>query len=211
MPSLIPRPRQLLIAVATAGAALAASSGAGALAATPTTAAVSDWCSNQALSQPFVAWGDQNYFTQVRGQNNSGFTGSGWALIGGAGVVSTQLADGTTGGVLDLPSGSTAISPPACVNSTFPDARMLIDDVTGDEGVEVYVSYKEADSFGPWSQPMDLGAVNGGQGAWALSDPVNLPAPPDDNWQLARFTFVAGGSTSEFQIYDFYLDPYSRG
>jgi hypothetical protein len=34
------------------------------------------------------------------------FTGTGWTLSGGAKVVSATLADGTTGTVLDLPSGA---------------------------------------------------------------------------------------------------------
>jgi hypothetical protein len=213
MPFFISRLRssRLGAAAAAVGATLVLSAGASGPADAAGIAAPA-WCSNPVLTQPFLAWGDQSYYTLVRGQGDSGFVGNGWTMTGGARVVTTQLSDGTTGGVLDLPSGANALSPIVCVNSSYPDARMLVNDVSGDEGVEVDVSYLNMDSWIPsWTQPVDLGAVNGGQSTWALSDPVDLPTPADDGWQLARFTFAAGGTSSEFQIYDFYLDPYSRG
>jgi hypothetical protein len=27
-------------------------------------------------------------------------------------------------------------------------------------------------------------------------------------WQLVKFTFIAGGTTSRFQVDDFWIDPY---
>jgi hypothetical protein len=214
MPHLTRRLSKHCCGLTAVGVSLVLSATVSGVAATPAMAdqAAGGWCSDPSLTQPFLAWGDQNYYTLVRGQGSSGFRGFGWRLAGGASAVATRLSDGSTGGVLDLPSGSTAVSPAVCVNSTFPDARMLVNDVTGDEGVEVYVSYRDTGAWGSdWSQPVDIGGVNGGQSGWALSDPVDLPAPGDTDWQLARFTFVAGGTSSEFQIYDFYLDPYGRG
>jgi hypothetical protein len=36
-------------------------------------------------------------------------------------------------------------------------------------------------------------------------------APPGSGWQMARFTLWGGGYYSAAQIYNFYVDPYSRG
>ena len=36
---------------------------------------------------------------------------------------------------------------------------------------------------------------------------MNLDPAQRPGWQRARFTLIAGGRTSEFQIYDFYVDP----
>jgi hypothetical protein len=203
-----------IAAVSILAALLTAASGA--VLAAPAMAAVTpqaaSWCSDPTLTQPFAAWGDQNYYTLVRGQDDSGVNGDHWQLSGGASIVTTQLPDGTTGGVVDLPSGSEATSPAECVNATYPDARLMVDDITGDEGIEVYASYRDAESWGsPWGDPVDVGAINGGQGTWALSDPIDLPPPDTSDWELVKFTFVAGGASSEFQICDFYLDPYNKG
>lgn len=211
LPYLIRRPGKPLFALAAVSVALLLSAGASSLAAAPAMAN-SSWCSTPELTQPFLAWGDQNFYTLVRGQDDSGFNGYGWTLTGGANVVDTQLYDGSTGGVLDLPSGSKAVSPAVCVNSTFPDARMMVNDVAGNEGVEVYVSYKPTNAWSsPWGPLVDAGPVSGGQSTWGPSNPVSILPPGGSNWQLARFTFVPGGTSSEFQIYDFYLDPYGKG
>jgi hypothetical protein len=210
MPHLIRRPRTARFVLTTVGLILLCI-GVGGLAAARAQAATS-LCPNPPLTQPFTAWGDDNYYTLVRGQDDTGFTGAGWLLSGGASIEQAQLSDGGWGGVLDLPSGSEAISPPVCVNSTYPDARMMVNDVSGSEGVEVFVSDRDTSAWGtPWTALADAGNANGGQGSWSPSDPINLPAPATSDWQLARFVFVPGGVTSEFQIYDFYLDPYSKG
>jgi hypothetical protein len=90
-----------------------------AFAAAPSQAAVPDasTCSTQAFSQPFLSAGDSNWYTLVPGQSSGSFDGAGWTLSAGARVVSTTLADGSTASVLDLPSGSKAVSPTICVTS----------------------------------------------------------------------------------------------
>jgi hypothetical protein len=35
--------------------------------------------------------------------------------------------------------------------------------------------------------------------------------PPAQGWQIARFTLSADGRFSRAQLYDVYIDPYSRG
>lgn len=162
-------------------------------------------CAAQPESQPFLSWKDKNWYTPFPGQSQAGFEGTGWTLSGGAGIVTTTLPDGSTGSVLDLPSGSRAVSPVACVTSDFPTARTMIRNVVGAEGVFFYVSYA-GDSA--WSQPKNTGQVHGkGTGAWTLSDPINLQPDSDSGWQPLQMTFVAGGKMSEFQIYNAWLDP----
>ncbi|MBV8432641.1 MAG: hypothetical protein JO244_15865, partial [Solirubrobacterales bacterium] len=92
-------------------------------------------CSSPLLSQPFLAWGDSNSYMLVPGQTADDFNGQGWQLSGGAKVVTTQLSDGTTNSVLDLPSGSKAVSPVICVSSAYPTARAMVRNVKGAEGV----------------------------------------------------------------------------
>ena len=213
VPYVIRRQRTGRIAVGIAVAALLGV-GASGLAAAPAFADASisssiSWCSAPALTQPFLAWGDQNEYALLPGESSDSFDGSGWSLSGGANIVSAGLYDGTTGPVLDLPSGSEAVSPAFCVNSSFQDARTMVDDVAGDEGVQVYVSYQGTST---WHSPENVGLVNGQQNSWTLSDSVSLQPPPDDvwGWRLARITLIPGGQTSEFQIYDLYVDPYSK-
>src|SRR5579862_2257724 len=85
-------------------AALGAAPVAGALA-TPATAAANPSstasCTDPALSQPFLAWGDDNWYALAPGEARDNFYGGGWTLTGGAHIVTTTLEDGTTGSVLD--------------------------------------------------------------------------------------------------------------
>ena len=161
-------------------------------------------CGNPLLTQPFLSAGDQNYYTLVAGQTPGNFDATGWTLTGGAKLVSTKLADGTTGSVLDLPSGSKALSPTTCVTSDFPTARMMVKNVVGTDSVFFYVGYAGTST---WTTPKNTGQVHGTGTAWTLSSAVNLQPSSAAGWQLVRFTLVPGGKTSDFQVYNFYVDP----
>ena len=81
----------------------------------------------------------------------------------------------------------------------------MVRDVTGSEGVHFQVSYEGTKT---WSQPQETGQVHGSQSNWTLSGNVNVhPANNVTGWQPVRFTLVAGGKSSDFQVYDFYVDP----
>lgn len=171
-------------------------------------------CSDPVLTQALLSFGDTNLYALAPGQSVDSFDGTGWTLLGKANIVATDLFDGTTGSVLDLPSGSVAISPEVCVNSTYQTARVMVRDLSGADNVSFYVVYPHRYGQGsnyswPTSQQVD-GSPSASNG-WALSDPVNLGAGSATGWQVARFAFVAGGQGNESQLYDFYLDPYSRG
>jgi hypothetical protein len=61
--------------------------------------------------------------------------------------------------VLDLPSGSKAVAPVACVTSSYPTFRTFVRNVVGAEGVFFYASYAGANS---WSNPNNTGQFHGG-------------------------------------------------
>ena len=161
-------------------------------------------CPALSLIQPFAAVNDLNFYSLMPGEAADSFGGAGWTLSGGARIITTKLADGRTGSVLDLPSGSKAVSPMMCVTSDFPVARMMVRDVAGSEGVFFNVSYLGTNTA---NNPKNTGQVHGNQTAWTLSDPVNMQPNNVSGWQQTRVTLVAGGKTSDFQVYDLYVDP----
>jgi hypothetical protein len=119
-----------------------------------------------------------------------------------------QLQHGQIGRVLDLPSGSTAVSPPMCVASDYPTARTMVRDVVGSEGVHTFVSYAGTKTA---INPQNTGQVHGNGTAWTLSNPFRVHPGNLPGWQMVQFTFVPGGKTSDFQVYNFYVDPRMRG
>jgi hypothetical protein len=154
------------------------------------------------LSQPFVGLGDLNSYTLAPGQGAGGFDGEGWTLTGGARIVTTTLADGSTGTVLDLPASSIAVSPPMCVSSDFPTARVTVRQAADGPGMKVFVVYTGGKSGGQSS-----GTVNGSS-TWGASRPFELHAGKLFGWQQAQYTFQ--GAKGGAQVYDFYVDPHVR-
>jgi hypothetical protein len=161
-------------------------------------------CANPQESQAFLSWKDSRWYTPIPGQSPAGFDATGWTLSGGATVATTTLPGGSTGQVLDLPSGASAVSPVTCVTTDYPTARTMVRDVKGSEGVFFYVSYAGTTA---WSTPKNTGQLHGNATSWTLSAPVKLQPTKSDGWQGVQIGFVAGGKTSDFQIYDAELDP----
>jgi opacity protein-like surface antigen len=188
------------------GAIIAAVAASSAQAAT-TSAVDTSICSNPVLSQPFLAAGDFNWYTLMPGETPGNFDGSGWTLSGGAKIVTTTIADGSTASVLDLPSGSKAVSPTICVTSAYPTERAMVRDVVGSEGVFVYVSYEGTST---WNTPKNTGQMHGSGTAWTLATPVNLQPYNTAGWQPMRITLIPGGKTSNFELYNLYIDPHAR-
>jgi hypothetical protein len=188
--------------------AIAACCAASPALATTTAAIDTSACSAPTISQALLRFGDVNWYSLLPGESPDALTGAGWTLRGGASIKSSTLADGQMGPVLDLPSGSTAVSPTICVNNSFPTARTEVRDVIGSEGVQFSVSYAGTRT---WTSPQTTGHVHGTQSAWTLSNDVHLKPGNTADWQLVRFTFVPGGKHGDFQIYDFYVDPRCRG
>jgi hypothetical protein len=203
------RPRRRVRSIVLSGCGVIAAVGltaapAHAASTSTTTPPDTSACSAPLLSQPLLSAKDSNWYTMVPGESPDSFDGAGWTLTGGASIKRTTLADGTSGSVLDLPSGSTAVSPTVCVQLGFQTVRTEVRDLVGAEGVQFYVSYAGTST---WDTPRNTGQVHGQQTNWTLSDPVNVQPSNTTGWQLVRFVLIPGGKTSDFQIYNFWLDP----
>ena len=166
-------------------------------------------CTDPALTQPFLGWNDQNLYVLAPGESDSNFTGEGWLLLNGANITTGTLNDGTSTNVLDLPGGSMAVSPPMCVAANYPTARTMVQNVgKGGGAVTVYVTYAGTDS---WSKAENGGNATPKGKAWGLSDNIQLKPKNTPGWQIARFALVPnGGDNSEYQVYNFYVDPYAK-
>jgi hypothetical protein len=175
-----------------------------------TTSAEAAVCPGQTFSQPFAAEGDTNYYTLVPGgEFNS--PSEGWLLYNGARILGATRPSGAAGGVLDLPSGALAISPPVCVTLQYPTARVWVRDVKGSEGVAVAVAYLGT-KFGLTS-PQNVGHVHGQQSGWTLSSPIDVQpqiVSATEGPREARFVFLATGHSEESQLSGLYVDPRMR-
>jgi len=191
----------LLIAGLTAAPALASTS----ITDSPPASLDGTPCTPLTFSQTLLSAGDSAWYTMLPGESPDQLAGTGWALSGGAAIKTTTLADGTTGQVLDLPSGASAFTPPVCIDEGFQEARAEVTDIKGSEGIFFYIQ--------PWGTNDWGSAQNTGQihnSGWTLSGEMNLNDTVP-GWELVRFEFKAGGNVnhpSEFQMYNFWLDPH---
>jgi hypothetical protein len=160
-------------------------------------------CVSPELSQPFLSWNDTNWYTLAPGETPDNFDGNGWTLSAGASITPTQLADGHSGSVLDLPTGALAISPRVCVDADYPTARTMIETTAG-ATVAVGVYYSGAD---PSTKLQRSGAIRGDGAGWSASDPFEVHPGALPGWQMVRFIFKATGFTGHAQLYNFYIDP----
>jgi hypothetical protein len=201
MPYVI-RPKRALATIA--GCAALALSSAPAQAAS--TSSLANSCVAPVLSQSLLSAGDANYYFMVAGESANDFQASGWSLSRGAAVKQVTLANGSVGSVLDLPSGAKAVSPMICVTAEYPSARLMEHNVNGNAGVELYVSYWGANT---WSARYG-GQVRVTGSSWRLSEPLALSPSKKGSWQLAHVELIGGGNAGQFELYDLYIDPYSR-
>jgi len=194
------------LGAAPVGAVVAASAQA------DTSAAGTSSCTDPALSQPFLPWGDSNWYALAPGEAPDDFAGTGWTLTGGAQIVTTALQDGRTGSVLNLPVGAKAVSPTICLTSAYPTAdddpecigqqrrqRRLLGVLRRDEHRERSAPDRDVQDH---RQP-------GRRRPWALSQPADLDPSPTAGWQLMRITLTANGPKT-FQVYNLYNDPRMR-
>jgi hypothetical protein len=163
-------------------------------------------CVNPQLSQPFLSANDTNWYTLAPGQTPDNFNGSGWTLSGGAQIITTQLADGQTGSVLDLPSRSQAVSPILCVTSDYPTARTMVYGTTK-KGITFSVAYAGTSS---WGNAMQTGTIEASGTGWSVSAPFSLQPGTLPGWQLVQFT-ITGDKKYDTQISNLYVDPRMRG
>jgi|SRR5579884_615024 len=162
-------------------------------------------CPDPLLSQPFQSWGDSNWYTLTPGEDVDNVDATGWVLSDGAKIVTTTLADGNTGSVLDLPPGSSATTPTMCVESGMPLARMITQMVGGPKSNATVFQVWNADGT-------TLGGAMGvlGSSSWALSPPVNVAPGSFSGSKQVYFTFTNKGKAGDLQLYDLYVDPRMR-
>ncbi len=159
-------------------------------------------CNGSALSRPFARWLDFAHYELAPGGD---FESSTWTLTGGAKLVAGSepyAATGTRGSFsLSLPAGSSAQSPPTCVDAAYPSIRFFI----AGRGT-VAVSVVDGSAVIPagvaiaglvwWPTPVMptsspvLGALSGGTAQVSL-----------------RFTGLSGSP----RIDDVFIDPWGRG
>jgi hypothetical protein len=164
-------------------------------------------CAGHDFSQPLLALKDKAYYTLAPGGTFATDTTDGWQLTGGASIIDGVQSDGSSGQVLDLPSGAQASSPPMCITADYPTARLAVRNVAGGDGVFFNVQYYRD---GVWTAPKDNGQFHGQKNGWTLSGRMNIHPDKASGWQQVRFTFLAGGKTSRFQVDDFWVDPRMR-
>jgi hypothetical protein len=157
-------------------------------------------CSRPALSSPFAAYGDSNLYALVPGETFDSVSGTGWTFTGSASLKTATLADGSTGQVLDLPAGSTAVSPPMCVDYTFPTARMMVQPVSQGAPLSIFAGYAATGNL------VSAGNVKGHGSGWQPSAVLQTNPGSQPGWQLVQFALIAG-TTGHNQVYNLYVDP----
>jgi len=171
-------------------------------------------CSYSGAKQVFQPWGDQNnYVLAPDGGFEAG--GAGWSLNGGASVVAgnesyflNSTADSHS---LLLPAGSTAGSPPVCMQLDTPSFRLLARN-TGDPSSRLRVEavYKLLGlvqtkvagtvTAGPnWAPTQSISTVLG------LSTIVGTLIP-----SAVQIRVTPLDTKGNWQVDDLYIDPFAR-
>jgi hypothetical protein len=172
-------------------------------------------CPDRPMSRAFVRWLDPVSYTLAP---NGGFESgaSGWQLRGGAAVVSgneTFNLSGSGSHSLSLPSGSSATSPAACVETLDVFARY----VAKNKGIVALSSLKvDAIVHDSAGHTFVLPAgVNTGGSNWAPSLPsaalLDLLAALNNGRVTVAFRFTPIGLGAKWQIDDLYVDPLKMG
>ena len=153
-------------------------------------------------SQPFLTGKDSSWYAMAPGEQTDSFPATGWTLSGGAKLVSTQLADGALGSVLDLPTGAQAVSPVMCVSSDYQRARAEVRSLSGGGSVGLSVAYEGTAS---WSDPQHVGDLTPNKTSWTLPNTIGLQPSSDSGWQLVQFTLTGNktdDTSREYQVYN---------
>jgi hypothetical protein len=162
------------------------------------------FCEAGQFTQPFLSQRDTNWYEPAPGFGQSGFSGEGWTLEGGARVVSSEVPGGVQQ-VLDLPSGARAVSPVLCVQSNYPTARAVVRSALGGGGVAVSVGYEGQQS---WVRPQPAGAYKGTASSWTLAPAMNIkPYGGYEGWQPMHIVLEGQGKGLDYNVSQLWIDP----
>ncbi len=158
-------------------------------------------CGAAALTQPFASAGDSNWYTMVPGETPGAFGGAGWTLSGGASIkvgpdrhrFGARPAQRLAG---DQPADVRVVG---LSDGTDDGARRRR--LPGRPDLVAYAGTKTE------SKAQNVGQVHGQGSDWTLGNSLNIHPGDLPGWQLVRFTFVPDGKSSDFQVYNFYVDP----
>jgi hypothetical protein len=157
--------------------------------------------------QPFETLGDSSFYTLIPGSEFNS-PGEGWELHGGAQIVEATRPNAGTGGVLNMPSDSIAVSPPVCVTLQYPTARAWVEDVKSASGVAVGVYYAGGRLGGTGQQVGQLSA-NPNHG-WELSSPFEVRPElggSAEGVREVRFVYANTSHNGDVHLSGLYVDP----
>lgn len=161
-----------------------------------------DNCNGATLSTPFAPWADPSSYELAPGGD---FESSDWSLTGRAAVVDGSepfAATGTLGdSSLSLPAGSSAQSPPTCVDAAYPTIRFF---ASGSGAMAVGVRYDGV------YLPAGVALVLGGwQPTPLMLTSSALPAAIAGG--TTDVSLVLTTLTGNVRVDDVFIDPWNRG
>jgi hypothetical protein len=169
---------------------------------------------NATLSQPFAPFNDLGLYTPVANQGlEAGATS--WWLSGGAAVVGGnepwRVASAADTHALDLPSGSTAVTAPICIDQTYPYFRLFARNAgSAKRSLEIDVLYYDTKGRLLSSKPY---GYESGSGGWQPTPTIAIDVwdkSPAATAAPVAFRFMPKGKDAHFVIDDVFVDPYAR-
>lgn len=170
---------------------------------------------DQPVSQPFLQFGDDSWYTLVPGGDFSD-AAQGWSLKNGSAVVaggdgfSLNGADPSANS-LSLPDGSSATSAPMCFDIADRTLRFFAEN-SGSSSSTLQVTASVTTASG-LTLGLPVATLTAGD-SWAPTETVltawNYTALSSLNPTTVKFTFTPLGHGGAWQIDDVYVDPYSR-
>jgi len=159
---------------------------------------------NEATSQIFAPWGDDDQYRLAPGGDFEG-SAEGWTLSRRASIEpGTSPLGGSS--VLDLPAGASALSAPICIDDNTPHARMFVQST----GNLIRTGRVLVEAVSPNGLSVPVGIVRGEDG-WNLSNRFAAPA-----WWVLRDGIVSfqykltSVGINDSSVDSLYVDPRSR-
>lgn len=161
-------------------------------------------CEGQSFSQEFISSGDHRFYTPIPGGEFNA-EGEGWTLSNGARVTSAVRPDGSTGGVLNIPVGGKAVSPPMCVTLAYPVAKAWVQGTGASSGKGIAVSVSYAGTLSA-EMPEEVGNV-AGKASWRLGRFDVAPSLGGSEEAPREVRFIFEGRKGTNQLFGVYVDP----